>query len=99
MADKAVVIVTRRLPEGVERALAERFGARLNNTDRAFTREELGAALRQAVVLVPTITDRMDKTLLDAAGAQLKLLANFGAGLDHIDVATARERGITVTNT
>ena len=99
MSAKPIVIVTRRLPDSVEAELAERFGARLNSADRPFARDALEAALREAVVLVPTITDRLDAALLEGARPQLKLIANFGAGVDHIDLAAARRRGITVTNT
>jgi glyoxylate reductase len=95
----ARVIVTRRLPDSVEACLASLFGARLNTADQPLPREALEKALAEAEVLVPTITDRLDAALLAAAGAQLKLIANFGAGVDHIDLNAARARKLTVTNT
>ncbi|MCZ4368226.1 2-hydroxyacid dehydrogenase [Sulfitobacter dubius] len=93
------VVVTRRLPEAVEIRLSELFDVTLREDDRPMTREELGAAMRQADVLVPTITDEIDAPLITQAGERLKLIANYGAGVDHIDVATARQRGVLVSNT
>ncbi|KZX96182.1 MAG: 2-hydroxyacid dehydrogenase [Sulfitobacter sp.] len=93
------VVVTRRLPEAVETRLSELFAVTLREDDRPMTREELGAAMRQADVLVPTITDEIDAPLITQAGERLKLIANYGAGVDHIDVATARQRGVLVSNT
>ena len=93
------VVVTRRLPEAVETRLSELFDVTLREDDRPMTREELGAAMRQADVLVPTITDESDAPLITQAGERLKLIANYGAGVDHIDVATARQRGVLVSNT
>ena len=93
------VVVTRRLPEPVETRLKELFDVELNADDHPMTREELASALGRADVLVPTITDRIDSKLLARAGEQFKLIANYGAGFDHIDVQTARERGIMVANT
>lgn len=98
-ATRLSVVVTRRLPEVVETRLKELFDVTLRDPDVAMTREELAAALRQADVLVPTITDVIDAPLLAQAGEKLKLIANYGAGFDHIDVATARQRGILVSNT
>ena len=92
------VVVTRRLPEAVETRLSELFDVTLREDDRPMTREELGAAMRQADVLVPTITDEIDAPLITQAGERLKLIANYGAGVDHIDVATARQRGVLVSN-
>jgi glyoxylate reductase len=99
MTQRPLVIVTRRLPDSVEAQMTARYAARLNRPDRPFSREELQAALREATVLVPTITDRLDAALLQSAGTQLKLIANFGAGIDHLDLGAARARGLTVTNT
>jgi lactate dehydrogenase-like 2-hydroxyacid dehydrogenase len=96
---KPKVIVTRKLPDPVETRMRELFDTELNLTDKAMSREELEAAVARVDVLVPTITDRIDAALLEKAGPQLKLIANFGAGVDHIDVTTATERGVTVTNT
>ena len=93
------VVVTRRLPEAVETRLSELFDVTLREDDKPMTREELGAAMRQADVLVPTITDEIDAPLITQAGERLKLIANYGAGVDHIDVATARQRGVLVSNT
>jgi len=96
---KLKVVVTRRLPDPVETRLRELFDAELNAEDKPFTTEELAAAVARADVLVPTVTDRVDGRVLSRAGEQLRLIAQFGAGVDNIDVATAVQRGITVTNT
>jgi len=96
---RARVIVTRRLPAPVETRLGELFDVTLNATDRQMPAEALGRALGSADVLVSTITDRIDARILARAGPDLKLIANYGAGFDHIDVASAIQRGITVTNT
>lgn len=93
------VVVTRRLPEVVETRLKELFDVELRETDAKMTREELIAAMERADVLVPCITDQIDAAMLARAGAQMKLIANFGAGVDHIDVESARKRGILVSNT
>ncbi|HVZ99836.1 MAG TPA: D-glycerate dehydrogenase [Caulobacterales bacterium] len=98
-AKKLKVVVTRRLPDQVETRMRELFDAELNLEDRAMTAEELGAALKRADVVVPTVTDRIDSRVLSQAGDQLRLIAQFGAGVDNIDVQSAVERGITVTNT
>ncbi len=96
---RPLVIVTRRLPDRVETRMRELFDARLNLEDRPMTREELASALKEADVLVPTVTDKLDASLLAGAGERLKLIANFGNGTDNIDVTAANARGITVTNT
>ena len=93
------VVVTRRLPEAVETRLKELFDVELRDPDTKMSREELAAAMARADVLVPTITDQIDAGLIAQAGERLKLIANYGAGVDHIDVATARSRGILVSNT
>lgn len=93
------VVVTRRLPEAVETRMKELFDVTLCDPDLPMSRDELAAAMRNADVLVPTITDTIDAALLAQAGDKLKLIANYGAGVDHIDVATARQRGILVSNT
>ncbi len=93
------VVVTRRLPEVVETRMKELFAVELRESDAPMTRDELLSAMQRADVLVPTITDRIDAALLGAASERLKLIANFGAGVDHIDVQTARQRGILVSNT
>ncbi|HBS50494.1 MAG TPA: D-glycerate dehydrogenase [Rhodobacteraceae bacterium] len=97
--ERLSVVVTRRLPDVVETRLSELFQVRLREDDTPMTREELVAAMREADVLVPTITDTIDAGALAQAGDRLKLIANYGAGVDHIDVATARQRGILVSNT
>ena len=96
---KPVVVVTRKLPEAVETRMMELFDARLNEDDRPMSAAELTAAVGEAEILVPTVTDRIDSRVVSAAGDQLKLIASYGAGVDHIDLASARERGIVVTNT
>jgi hypothetical protein len=96
---KPLVIVTRKLPDLVETRMRELFNARLNPDDTPMTRAGLTAAVKEAEVLVPTVTDRIDKAVIMQAGEQLKLIANFGTGVDNIDVETALARGITVTNT
>ncbi|TVR10905.1 MAG: D-glycerate dehydrogenase [Salinarimonadaceae bacterium] len=96
---KPLVVVTRRLPDVVETRMRELFDARLNIEDAPMSREALAAAMADAEVLIPTVTDAIDAELIAQAGAQLKLIANFGNGFDHIDVAAALARGITVTNT
>ena len=93
------VVVTRRLPAPVEARMQELFDVTLNADDRPMTAEELARAMAEADVLVPTITDRIDARLLAQAGPELRLIANYGAGFDHIDVATALQRGIMVSNT
>jgi len=93
------VVVTRKLPEAVETRMRELFEVSLNDSDRPLTPAELAEAMRGADVLVPTLTDRIDQKLLAQAGERLKLIANYGAGVDHIDVETARRRGILVSNT
>lgn len=93
------VVVTRRLPEPVETRMRELFDVTLNETDEPMNIEALRAAMAEADVLVPTLTDRIDQGLLAQAGPNLKLIANYGAGVDHIDVETARSRGILVSNT
>lgn len=93
------VIVTRRLPEAVETRMAELFDVELNFTDEAFTREQLADAMARADVLVPTVTDDIDAELIGGAGEQLQLIANFGNGIDHLDLHAARVRNIIVTNT
>jgi glyoxylate reductase len=93
------VVVTRRLPQPVEARMRELFDVELNSEDMPMGREALGAAMARATVLVPTISDRIDAGLLSRAGPDLRLIANYGAGVDHIDVQTAVQRGIAVTNT
>jgi glyoxylate reductase len=96
---KPLVIVTRRLPDVIETRMRELFDARLNLEDKSFTREELFKAVAEADVLVPTVTDEIDAEVIAQAGAGLKLIANFGNGVDNIDVPAAHAKGITITNT
>src|SRR5436190_22685263 len=96
---KPRVIVTRRLLPGIEMRMGELFDTRFNADDHPFSRAELAAAMRDCDVLVPTVTDRIDGELIAQASDKLGLLANFGAGIEHIDLHAARERRIMVTNT
>jgi glyoxylate reductase len=94
------VVVTRKLPAPVERRLGELFDVRLNESDTPMTAEQIVAAADGAQVLVPTVTDRLDQALLARlARGGTKLIANYGAGVDHIDVASARANGLLVSNT
>src|SRR5688572_5558951 len=96
---KPQVYITRKLPDIVETRMRELFDAELNIDDRPRGREELVAAVRRVDVLVPTVTDRIDARLIEEAGPQLKLIASFSNGIDHVDVEAAAKKGITVTNT
>ncbi len=98
-APRLSVVVTRRLPEVVETRLKELFDVELNESDARMGRDELAAAMQHADVLVPCITDHIDAAMLAQAGPKLKLIANYGAGVDHIDVTSARQRGVMVSNT
>ncbi|ABD53832.1 2-hydroxyacid dehydrogenase [Jannaschia sp. CCS1] len=93
------VVVTRRLPEAVETRMSELFDVELREDDRPMTRDELVDAMKRTDVLVPCITDVIDGGMLGQAGDRLKLIANYGAGVDHVDVSTARQRGVLVSNT
>jgi glyoxylate reductase len=93
------VYITRRLPDIVETRMRELFDAELNVDDVERSRDELVAAVRRVDVLVPTVTDRIDAALIAEAGPQLKLIASFSNGIDHVDVEAAAKKGITVTNT
>jgi len=97
--NRTKVVLTRRLPEPVETRLKELFDVTLRDHDTPMSRAELVDAVKTCDVLAPTITDKIDAGLLGQAGENLKLIANFGAGIDHIDVETARQRGILVSNT
>jgi glyoxylate reductase len=98
-SERLSVVVTRRLPAPVEARLSELFDTTLRPDDTPMTRDELVQAARGADVLVPTLSDKIDAGLIGQSGDRLKLIANYGAGVDHIDVATARQRGILVSNT
>src|SRR6478672_9827097 len=100
MAEKRPsVVVTRKLPLSIEAELKERFGAELNATDTPMDASAMKTAVARADILVPTVTDRLPAEIIAAAGPQLKLIANFGVGFNHIDVKAAAARGIAVTNT
>ncbi len=99
MKKRPHVVVTRRLPDAVETRMRELFDTELNIDDTPMTADALGAAMQRADALVATVTDRIDAALIAAAGPQLKLIASFSNGFDHIDVEAALKRGITVTNT
>ena len=99
VSGKPRVYVTRHLVPAVEARMAELFDVVTNTADAPLSRDELVAAMRDADVLVPTVTDKIDATMLEEAGDRLGLIANFGAGVDHIDLAAARARKIIVTNT
>jgi glyoxylate reductase len=96
---RPLVIVTRKLPDSVETRMRELFDARLNLDDKPMSQTALAEAAKIADVIVPTVTDQIDRSVLSQSGERLKLIANFGNGVDNIDVATALQRGITVTNT
>lgn len=98
-SERLSVVVTRRLPDPVEARLQELFDVRFGASDRPMSRDELSEAVRDADVLVPNLRDRIDNALISQAGPRLRLIANYGAGVDHIDVATCRQRGILVSNT
>lgn len=99
MGDRSSVVVTRRLSNPIEARLRELFDATLRPDETAMTRDEIVAAMRDHDVLVSTLADPVDAAMLAEAGPRLRLIANYGAGVDHIDVAAARARGIAVTNT
>ena len=96
---KPLVVVTRKLPDSVETRMCELFDTRLNLDDKPMSQADLIEAAKVADVIVPTVTDHIDRPVLSHSGERLKLIANFGNGVDNIDVATALQRGITVTNT
>ena len=96
---KPLVIVTRQLPDVIETRMRELFDAELNVSDQPMSQADLVQAVQRADVLVPTVTDRIDSSVLAQAGENLRLIANFGNGVDNVDVQSALARGITVTNT
>ncbi len=96
---KPLVVVTRRLPDVIETRMRELFDAQLNHEDRPLTQAQLVEAVKTAEVIVPTVTDTIDASVIAQAGPQLRMIANYGNGVDHIDVQSALNRGITVTNT
>lgn len=96
---KPRVIVTRELADAIHDRMGELFDVVPNLDDRAFTRDDLIAAMADCDVLVPTVTDQIDAEMIAGAPERLKMIASFGAGVDHIDLAAARARKILVTNT
>jgi len=96
---KPLVVVTRKLPDAIETRMMELFDVHLNLDDHAMSKAEMIEAVQTAEILVPTVTDRIDASVLAQAGPKLRLIANYGTGVDHIDLASARQRNITVTNT
>ncbi|MFT6579675.1 MAG: 2-hydroxyacid dehydrogenase [Alphaproteobacteria bacterium] len=98
-AQKPQVIVTRKLPDAIETRMMELFDTRLNLDDAPMSKAALIDAVQSADVLTPTVTDIIDRDIIQAAGDQLKIIASFGTGVDHIDLNAAKERNITVTNT
>lgn len=96
---KTKIILTRRLPDTVETRMRELFNATLNESDQPFSEMQLVEALKTADVLVPTVTDDLNASVIEQSGPQLRLIASFGTGVDHIDLKAARKKGITVTNT
>ena len=96
---KPKVIITRRLQDRVEKRMRELFNVNLSDAEYPISRQELLSAVKEADILVPTIGDKIDASILSAASSNLKLIANYGAGYDHIDIKTALQRGIIVTNT
>ena len=99
MSEKPLVIVTRRLPELVETRLMELFNTKLSLDDKPFSKKQLIDAVKEADILVPTVTDKIDTDVLEASSKKLKLIANFGNGTDHINIETAQKKKIIVTNT
>jgi len=96
---KPKIVVTRKLPDVTETRMRELFNTSLNAKDVPLSDKALIAAMQEAEVLVPTVTDKLSAKLIAQAGPQLRLIASFGTGVDHIDLKAAKERGITVTNT
>ena len=96
---KPLVVVTRKLPDSIETRMRELFDARLNLDDTPMSADQIAEAVRSADVLVPTVTDEITEDLLKQPDCKVRLIANFGNGVDNIDVAAAHARGITVTNT
>jgi len=99
VSGKVKIVVTRKLPDAVETRMMELFDARLNLDDVPLSHEEMIMAVQSAEILVPTVTDNIDSEVINSAGDQLKMIASFGAGVDHVDLAAAAAKGIIVTNT
>jgi len=99
MSIKPLVIVTRKLPELIEARMMELFNTKLSNSDESLNKDSLKDAVSKADILVPTVTDKIDKEILDCASDKLKLIANFGNGMDHIDIDYVLKKNIIITNT
>jgi lactate dehydrogenase-like 2-hydroxyacid dehydrogenase len=99
MSGRPRVLLTRRWPEAVERHLLERFDVSINESDLPMSADQLRAAVRNFDAVCPTVTDRVDATVLDVEGRRVQLLGNFGVGYNHIDVEAAQRLGIRVSNT
>src|SRR3954447_7423245 len=99
MPERPLVVATRRFPAEVEARMEALFGAELNRSGKALDRAGLAEALRRCEILACSVGDRIDAALLDEAGERVKLVANFGVGVDHVDLTAARAKGIAVTNT
>lgn len=96
---KPKVIVSRKIPDSIETRMVELFDVKLNLKDKAFTKDDLIAAVKEADVFVSTVTDNITAEIINQAGPQFKMIANFGMGVDHIDMKAAHAKGIVVTNT
>ena len=96
---KPLVILSRRLPDSIQARMMELFDTRLNESDKPLNRVDIKNAMQKADVFVPTVTDTIDREVISSAGDQLKLIASFGTGVDHIDLEAAKEKNILVTNT
>ena len=96
---KPKVFITRRLPKKIETRMMELFDATLNDTDLLLKEDELISVFKKYEIIVPSIADNISKRVIENAGLQLRLIANFGAGVDHIDIEEAKEKNLIVTNT
>ena len=96
---KPKVFITRRLPKKIETRMMELFDATLNDTDLLLKEDELISVFKKYEIIVPSIADNISKRVIQNAGLQLRLIANFGAGVDHIDIEEAKEKNLIVTNT
>ena len=96
---KPKVFITRRLPKKIETRMMELFDTTLNDTDLLLKEDELISVFKKYEIIVPSIADNISKRVIENAGLQLRLIANFGAGVDHIDIEEAKEKNLIVTNT